>query len=115
MCTSNVEALCNNNVLHFVAGIISTKKILDRETHADFILTVAATDGGGLSCQAEVYVTVTDVNDNEPIFTQFQYTVAIPENAEVNTLLTRVSASDEDLGTLGLNSLPNSLAFVFKR
>ena len=98
-----------------MAGIISTKKILDRETHADFILTVTATDGGGLSCQAEVYVTLTDVNDNEPIFTQFQYTVAIPENAEVNTLLTRVSASDEDLGMLGLNSLTNSLAFVFKR
>ena len=103
MCITNIkEALCNNNFLHFVAGIISTKRILDRETHADFILTVTATDGGGLSCQAEVYVTLTDVNDNEPIFTQVQYTVAIPENAEINTLLTRVSASDEDLGKLGL-------------
>ena len=87
-----------------MTGIISTKKILDRETHADFILTVTATDGGGLSCQVEVYVTLTDVNDNEPIFTQFQYTVAIPENAEVNTLLTRVSASDEDLGKLSFEN-----------
>ena len=85
--------------LHAVfLGIISSKKILDRESHAQFILTVTATDGGGLSCQAEVYVTLTDVNDNEPSFTQTQFTVSIPENAEINTLLTKVSASDEDLG-----------------
>ena len=80
------------------SGIISTKKILDRERHFEFALTVTATDGGGLSCESDVYITLTDVNDNEPSFTQFQYTVSIPENAEVNTLLTRVSASDEDLG-----------------
>ena len=84
--------------LVFISGIISSKKILDRERHAQFILTVTATDGGGLSCHAEVYVTLTDVNDNEPSFTQSQYSVSIPENAEINTLLTRVSASDKDLG-----------------
>ncbi len=82
----------------FFSGIISSKKILDREEHSEFVLTVTATDGGGLSCQAQVFITLTDVNDNEPRFSQFQYTVSIPENAEINTLLTRVSATDEDLG-----------------
>ncbi len=89
-----------------ISGIISSKKILDRETQPQFVLTVTATDGGGLSCQSELFVTLTDVNDNEPTFTQSQYTVSIPENAEINTLLTRVSASDEDLGKMSL--LPSS-------
>ena len=81
-------------------GIISSKKILDRETRPEYLLTVTATDGGGLSCTSEVYVTLTDINDCEPQFTQQQYTVSIPENSEVNTLLTRVSATDQDLGML---------------
>ena len=79
-------------------GILTTMKILDREKISEYQLTVVAKDGGGRSCSAEMFITISDVNDNAPKFTKTQYTVAIPENAEVNTLLTRVSAADYDLG-----------------
>ena len=55
-------------------------------------------DGGGLHCTADVYITLSDINDNQPRFSMAEYTVMIAENAEVNTLLTRVSAIDFDLG-----------------
>jgi len=55
-------------------------------------------DEGGLYCTADVYITLSDVNDNQPQFSMAEYTVMIPEDAEVNTLLTRVSAVDMDLG-----------------
>ena len=84
--------------MHRKSGIIVTMRPLDRERKPEYHLTLRAEDGGGLFCTAEVYITLSDVNDNAPTFTMQQYTVAIPENAEVNTLLTRVSASDPDLG-----------------
>ena len=46
----------------------------------------------------EVYVTLTDVNDNAPVFSQDEYMESVQENAEANTLITRVSAVDFDLG-----------------
>ena len=81
-----------------ISGIISIKNSLDRETDPEYHLTVTATDGGDLFCHADVYIAVTDVNDNAPVFSEYEYTVMIREDAEVNTLLTRVSASDQDLG-----------------
>ena len=80
------------------AGIISTRELLDREKEGEYHLSIRAKDGGSRSCTMEVYITITDVNDNEPKFTMTQYVVSIPENAEVNTLLTRVAAVDYDLG-----------------
>ncbi len=65
---------------------------------AEYHLQVIAKDGGGLSCTMEVYITITDVNDNAPQFSTSQYVVSIPEDAEINTLLTRVAAVDYDLG-----------------
>ncbi|ELU08218.1 hypothetical protein CAPTEDRAFT_222745 [Capitella teleta] len=90
----------HGNVFHMNerTGIISIKNSLDRETAPDYTLTVTAVDGGGLFCQSEVYIVVTDVNDNAPVFTQTEYTVGISEHAQKNTLLMRVSASDLDLG-----------------
>ncbi|XP_064610099.1 protocadherin Fat 1-like isoform X2 [Liolophura sinensis] len=79
-------------------GYLTTAAELDREVQADYKLLVHAVDGGGLSCTTEVYVAVKDVNDNAPVFTMETYTVTIAESAKVNTLITRVSASDEDLG-----------------
>lgn len=79
-------------------GYLTTAAELDREVQAEYKLLVHAVDGGGLSCTTEVYVAVKDVNDNAPVFTMETYTVTIAESAKVNTLITRVSASDEDLG-----------------
>lgn len=69
-------------------------------------------DGGGLYCTSDVYISLSDINDNPPRFSMSEYTVMIAEDAEVNTLLTRVSAVDFDLGInrkVGLTPRPHNV------
>ncbi|XP_048088424.1 protocadherin gamma-C5-like isoform X34 [Alosa alosa] len=76
---------------------------LDRETVAEYTITVMATDSGSPSrFQKESFVlSLSDVNDNAPLFTQASYTVEIAENNAPNTPILTVSASDPDLGENG--------------
>ncbi|XP_012685429.2 protocadherin gamma-C5-like isoform X34 [Clupea harengus] len=76
---------------------------LDRETVAEYTITVTATDSGSPSrSQKESFVlSLSDVNDNAPLFTQASYTVEIAENNAPNTPILTVSASDPDLGENG--------------
>ena len=80
------------------SGIISNSQLLDRESVSEYSLTVRATDGGDLYCTMDVILTLTDVNDNTPVFSKDVYSVMISEDSAVNTLLTRVAAADRDLG-----------------
>ena len=59
---------------------------------------MTASDGPGLSCEMDIYITLTDVNDYSPTFQRDVYHASVPEDAGVNTLLTRVTAEDYDLG-----------------
>ncbi|XP_077578530.1 protocadherin Fat 3a isoform X2 [Stigmatopora nigra] len=77
-------------------GAIKTSVALDREVTPNYWLVVLATDGGGLWCRAEVWVEVTDVNDNPPIFTQPHYTASVYEDTGTKALLTRIQAIDPD-------------------
>lgn len=56
-------------------GAITTTRALDREKLSGYVLTVTARDGGvpPLSDTTEVEISVTDVNDNAPIFDASQY------------------------------------------
>ncbi|XP_046380464.2 protocadherin Fat 1-like isoform X3 [Haliotis rufescens] len=80
------------------SGVLRTRKTLDRETTCFYHLLVAAVDGGGNSCTSDILITVTDINDNKPEFSLKTTTFHIPENAQANTLLTRVTATDKDSG-----------------
>lgn len=73
---------------------------LDREQQAVYNLLVKASDGGGRFCQAEIVVTLEDVNDNAPVFSSESYTVSVFENTANKTLLTRVQATDSDAGII---------------
>lgn len=64
-------------------------------------LLVKATDGGGRFCEANIVLTVEDVNDNAPEFSADPYTITVFENTEPGTPLTRVQATDADAGCLG--------------
>ena len=55
-------------------------------------------DPGDNSCSMDVYITVSDVNDNSPVFEDVPQPVFVSEGADVNTLVYRVSATDADLG-----------------
>uniref|UniRef100_A0A672IG76 Protocadherin-16 n=1 Tax=Salarias fasciatus TaxID=181472 RepID=A0A672IG76_SALFA len=77
---------------------------LDRETTESYALTVSVSDRGTppLNSSAVVMVTVTDCNDNAPVFSSSEYHAQVSENSQVGTRLLQVSAQDPDLGTNGL-------------
>ena len=60
-----------------------------------------AVDGGNpsLSSTARLLISITDVNDNPPVFTRQQFTVAVTEEQPVNGMLLlplTVTANDND-------------------
>jgi len=48
-----------------------------------------------------VTVTVEDVNDNAPVFTQTSYTAVVPENAPLDWSVAQLQAFDPDEGPGG--------------
>uniref|UniRef100_A0A8C7B5D6 Protocadherin beta 4 n=1 Tax=Neovison vison TaxID=452646 RepID=A0A8C7B5D6_NEOVI len=77
-----------------------TQSPLDRESQAEYNITITVTDLGTprLKTQHNLTVTVSDVNDN---FLQSLYEVQVPENSPLNSLVVAVSAQDLDAGTYG--------------
>ncbi|KAF7667185.1 hypothetical protein LDENG_00072620, partial [Lucifuga dentata] len=77
---------------------------LDRETTDSYTLTVSVSDRGTppLNSSTVIMVTVTDCNDNAPVFTSIEYHAQVSENSIAGTRLVQVSAQDPDLGTNGL-------------
>ena len=74
---------------------------LDRETASKYELIVTAEDDGTpkLSSDTKVIITVSDVNDNSPIFKNTEYTKTISESVGPGSTLIRVTATDKDEGT----------------
>ncbi|GAB6033159.1 hypothetical protein CHUAL_012768 [Chamberlinius hualienensis] len=81
-------------------GSIRTAKSLDRELVPHYLLTVTVQDKDyhHWNCQSEIDLILTDVNDNSPEFTQITYSVTVPEDTEVKMLVSKVHATDKDLG-----------------
>ncbi|XP_041845385.1 protocadherin gamma-A11-like isoform X24 [Melanotaenia boesemani] len=79
------------------------QKPLDREKNEFIHLVLVAVDGGEpqLSGTMQILISVLDVNDNAPVFTQQVYKVSVAENAAKGTVVTSVSASDADQGLNG--------------
>ncbi|XP_074529736.1 protocadherin gamma-C5-like [Halichoeres trimaculatus] len=73
---------------------------LDRETFPQYNIEITATDSGSppLSSKKTIPVSITDVNDNPPVFTQPSYNVYLKENGVAGSILYSVSASDLDFG-----------------
>lgn len=93
-------------------GELKTLAPLDREDQATYNLLVKATDGGGRFCQADIVLTLEDVNDNAPQFSADPYTITVFENTEPGTLLTRVQATDVDAGIAQVMLLPSNYALL---
>ncbi|XP_031754623.1 protocadherin gamma-B5 isoform X13 [Xenopus tropicalis] len=73
---------------------------LDRETENIHELVLTAFDGGNpvQTGTALIRITVTDFNDNLPVFSQAVYKVSINENIPINSTILYVSANDKDEG-----------------
>uniref|UniRef100_A0A8C9N0M9 Cadherin domain-containing protein n=1 Tax=Serinus canaria TaxID=9135 RepID=A0A8C9N0M9_SERCA len=79
-------------------------KALDREEAAFHELVLRASDGGdpARTGTVRIRVTVLDANDNAPVFSQAEYTVRVPEDVPVGSVLVTVTATDSDEGLNGL-------------
>ena len=60
---------------------LSTKRLLDRETNETYNLVVLVIDRGipPLNSSVEISITVLDINDNAPEFSQSTYDIEVPE------------------------------------
>ncbi|XP_072251804.1 protocadherin gamma-C5-like isoform X2 [Leuresthes tenuis] len=77
-----------------------TSGALDRESSSQYNIEITATDSGSppLSSKKTIPVSITDVNDNPPMFSQPSYNVYLKENGVPGSILYSVSASDLDSG-----------------
>ncbi|KAL7845474.1 hypothetical protein AOLI_G00236660 [Acnodon oligacanthus] len=81
-------------------GLVMVAAALDRETQSKYNFSVVAQDQGRpiLSAEASLIITITDVNDNAPIFSKQQYEAIVWENATIGTDVIGVNATDKDEG-----------------
>ncbi|XP_054872516.1 protocadherin beta-16-like [Amphiprion ocellaris] len=77
------------------------QKPLDREKQDHISLVLTAVDGGEpqMSGTMLIAITVLDVNDNAPVFTQQTYKATVTENSPKGTVVATVTASDADQGS----------------
>ncbi|KAM9511841.1 protocadherin gamma-C5-like isoform 6-T6 [Salvelinus alpinus] len=77
-----------------------TSGVLDRESFSEYNIEITATDSGSppLTTKKTIPVSIIDVNDNPPKFTQPSYNVFLKENGLPGSMLSSVSASDLDFG-----------------
>ncbi|CAI5780364.1 protocadherin gamma-B1-like isoform X26 [Podarcis lilfordi] len=76
------------------------QKPLDRESEHSLQLILTALDGGEprKTGTAQIWINVTDANDNPPVFTQEVYEVSVRENSPAGSPILQIAASDRDEG-----------------
>ncbi|XP_061587317.1 protocadherin-8-like [Cololabis saira] len=97
-------------------------KELDRETQSSYALELAAVDGGepARTGTTRIGVRVKDYNDNSPVFDRSGFTVELPEDAPVGSLLLDLDAQDPDEGLNGEvvygfgNQVPAEIRALFR-
>jgi len=84
-------------------GNITSLVSIDRETYPELNLTITAFLPGEtdlLPATTQVSINILDVNDNQPYFDPFSYTLSIfTSNITTNQKLLTVSAFDYDAGS----------------
>ena len=78
-------------------GVIRVMQPLDRESIRRYSLTVRGEDQGGIAATATVDITITDVNDENPHFTDLPYSFRVIEG-QAGAPVGRVHAQDDDRG-----------------
>lgn len=86
-------------------GVIRTSSAvtIDFETKQSYQFKVSATDklGAGMTSLSNVTITVSDLNDNGPVFSHLIYTAQIHENVGVGFPVMTLNATDKDSGYFG--------------
>ncbi|XP_060078069.1 protocadherin Fat 4-like [Ylistrum balloti] len=91
--------------INFDTGRVSVSRTLDREIQDTFKFSVTAIEEKSASCAlvvlGDLNITVTDVNDNPPVFGRPSYNGEVEENATSNSLVKLdfpIKATDKDIG-----------------
>ncbi|XP_051276649.1 protocadherin Fat 2 [Dicentrarchus labrax] len=84
--------------IHSRSGEISVRTALDREEIPHYSLTVQAADEGDppLSSAVLITITVTDVNDNPPVFSQINHSLLLQEGESVGSSILQLVVTDKD-------------------
>lgn len=84
--------------VHPTSGAVSIRQPLDYDSVQEYHLNLTATDLGfePRRALATLTVTLTDVNDNAPVFDRAAYEAFLPENSSPQTSVFRVRARDAD-------------------
>ncbi|XP_018562347.1 cadherin-87A [Anoplophora glabripennis] len=86
---------------------VANSNFLDHEKINETVLQVVASDGAPSNLRrtmsVPIYITINDLNDNAPKFSQEEYNVTVMENVRLNPpmRLIQVNATDEDSGMNG--------------
>ncbi|XP_057655100.1 cadherin-related tumor suppressor [Diorhabda carinulata] len=86
--------------LDSLTGQLVTKTDLDREKISFYEINVIAKDQGipSQSSTATVYLSILDINDNNPEFYPQKYLLTISEDTKIGSSLLKVTATDKDEG-----------------
>ncbi|XP_043918442.1 protocadherin Fat 1 [Protopterus annectens] len=96
--------LSGNNQMNFAinttTGIITVSNLRKFILDPFYTLNVSVSDGVFRS-STQVHINVTSANLHCPVFSRNVYDAELVENSPVNTLVTKITATDEDLGIYG--------------
>ncbi|XP_053677409.1 protein dachsous [Anopheles nili] len=104
---SNVNVTLSGGEGHFglttrdnIIYLVIVSLPLDREAKPNYTLSVIATDTGNppLHAAKDIFLTVTDINDNAPEFEKEVYHANVMEVADPGTSVIQVTAIDRDEG-----------------
>jgi hypothetical protein len=79
---------------------VTTSVVFDREVKAKYSVTLTCRDKGepSLTSSRHIDIDIVDINDHPPRLTSDHLDVYVIENLPVNSVVTRVNASDDDAG-----------------
>ncbi|XP_029556885.1 protocadherin beta-16 isoform X10 [Salmo trutta] len=108
----NVPFKLNPSIKNYYS-LVTTGE-LDREIISDYNITITATDEGSppLSSSKTIHLSVSDVNDNPPVFEEQSYSSYVTENNKPGSSMCSVTARDPDWrqnGTVVYSLLPSDV------
>ncbi|XP_048088445.1 protocadherin beta-15-like isoform X37 [Alosa alosa] len=108
----NVPFKLNPSIKNYYTLV--TTADLDREVVGDYNVTITATDEGSppLSSSKTIHLSVSDVNDNPPVFAEQSYSAYVTENNKPGSSVCSVTARDPDWrqnGTVFYSLLPSEV------
>ncbi|XP_045573473.1 protocadherin beta-16-like [Salmo salar] len=108
----NVPFKLNPSIKNYYSLVTTSE--LDREIISDYNITITATDDGSppLSSSKTIHLSVSDVNDNPPVFEEQSYSSYVTENNKPGSSMCSVTARDPDWrqnGTVVYSLLPSGV------